>query len=333
MQLTCPRMTPIRWGIVGPGGIAEKFVADLRVAGGGTARAVVSRNMDRAKSAAAKFGAEFAFDNIEALAAEDSVDVVYIATPHQAHCEAAKFLLESGKPVLLEKPLTVNATQARELVQIARARGVFLMEALWTRFLPIYQVVRDWLNEGRIGRVRWVDSSFCVRGDLDHAKRWMNPHLAGGSLLDLGIYCLAMTQFVLKQKPAEIAAAASISSTGVDEMLTVSLGYGSGTLAGFVCGFVAGGDNRLIIAGEEGRVEIPAHFIAAQKAVLVRGSEVEVSEKPFNGGGFEYEIAEAHRCLRDGDIESPLMPLEDTLRNLETMDAIREKISLKYPFE
>jgi predicted dehydrogenase len=210
---------------------------------------------------------------------------------------------------------------------------VFLLEALWTRFLPIYQVVRDWLDKGRIGRVRWVDSSFCIRGNLDHAQRWMNPHLAGGGLLDLGVYCLAMTQFVLKQEPAGIAAIASPSSTGVDEMLTVSLGYDSGTLAGFVCGFVAGGDNRLVIVGEEGRVEIPAHFIAAQKAVLLRGSAVEVSEKPFHGGGFEYEIAETHRCLRDGDIESPLMPLEDTLGNLETMDAIRAKIALKYPFE
>lgn len=289
--------------------------------------------MDRAKNAAAKFGAELAFDNCEALAAEDSVDVVYIATPHQAHFEAAKFLLESGKAVLLEKPLTVNTAQARELVQIARARRVFLMEALWTRFFPVYRAVRDWLDEGRIGRVRWVDSSFCIRGNLDHAKRWMNPHLAGGGLLDLGVYCLAMTQFVLKQEPAEIAAVATMSSTGVDEMLTVSLGYDSGVLAGFVCGFVAGGDNRMVIVGEDGRVEIPAHFIAAQKAVLVRGSEVEVSEKLFHGGGFEYEIAETHRCLRDGDIESPLMPLEDTLRNLQTMDAIRAKIALKYPFE
>lgn len=326
-------MTPIRWGIVGPGGIAAKFVADLAVAGGGTVRAIVSRDIDRAKSAAARYGAALAFDDVAALAAEDTIDAVYIATPHQAHFEAAKVLLESGKPVLAEKPLTVNAAQTRELVRIARDEKVFLMEALWTRFLPVYQTVQGWLDDGRIGRVRWVDSSFCIRADFDPSNRWLNPHLAGGGLLDLGVYCLAMTQFALKQEPTEITAVASMSPTGVDEMLTVSLGYASGVLAGFVCGIATAGDNRLLISGEEGRIEIPSNFISAQKALLVRGSTVEVAEKSHIGGGFEFEIAEAHRCIREGKIGSPLMPLDDTLRTLEVMDAIRAKIGLKYPFE
>ncbi len=326
-------MTPIRWAIVGPGDIAEKFVRDLRIAGGGTVRAVVSRDINRAKSAAARFGADLAFNDVEALTANETIDAVYIATPHQAHFEAAKFLLENGKPVLAEKPLTVNATQARELIRIARDQKVFLMEALWTRLLPVYQTVRTWLDEGRIGRVRWVESSFCVCGNLEPDKRWLNPQLAGGALLDLGVYCLAMTQFVLKQEPSAINAVASMSPTGVDEILTVNLGYADGSLAGFVCGFVATADNRLVICGEEGRIEIPDIFIAAQKAVLLRGTQVEVAEKPLNGEGFEFEIAEVHRCIRESEIESPFMHLDDTLKNLEIMDAIRTKIGLRYPFE
>lgn len=326
-------MTPIRWAIIGPGGIAEKFVRDLRIAGGGTVRTFVSRDIDRAKKSAAKFGAALATDDIQALATDDAIDAVYIATPHQSHFEAAKFLLENSKPVLGEKPLTVNAAQASELIRIARTKKVFLMEAMWTRLLPVYQSVRNWLDDDRIGRVRWVESSFCVRGDFDPSKRHLNPRLAGGGLLDLGVYCLAMTQFVLRQEPSEITAVASMSSTGVDEMLTVNLGYANGALAGFACGFVATGDNRLLICGEKGRIEVPSNFISAEKALLLRDSQVEAAEQAHRGEGFEYEIAETHRCLRAGELESPLRPLNDTLQNLKTMDAIRAKIALKYPFE
>lgn len=326
-------MTPIRWAIIGPGGIAEKFVRDLRVAGNGTVRAVVSRDIERAKSAAARFGAELAFDNIDALAADDTIDAVYIATPHQAHFEAAKFLLENRKPVLVEKPLAVNAAQARELIRLARSNKVFLMEALWTRFLPVYQTVRAWLDENRIGRVRWIESGFCIRVDSDPENRWHNPGLAGGALLDLGVYCVAMTQFALGRQPSDITAIARKSPTGVDELLAVNFGYSGGTLAGFVCSIVTRGDNRLVICGEEGRIEVPDNFITAEKAVCHRGSEIEVAENPHRGEGFEYEIAETHRCLREGQTESPLMPLDDTLQNLETMDTIRKKIALKYPFE
>lgn len=326
-------MKKIRWAIVGPGGIARKFVDDLAVAGGGSVYAVASRSMERAQKSADQFGAARAFDNVTALAKDDAVDIVYIATPHQAHFDTAEILLQCGKPVLLEKPLTVNVDQARRLVQIARSNNVFLMEGLWTRFLPIYEDVRRWLDEGQIGRIRWVQSSFCVRGELNPAKRWMNPDLAGGSLLDLGVYCMAMTQFVFRQNPENITAVASVSESRTDEMLSASLEYPGGALAGFVCGFVAGVENRLVIAGEDGRVEIPDNFIAAQSATLVRGSSSVVVEKLFEGGGFEYEIREAHRCINEGDTESPLMPLDDTISNLQVMDYMRAKIGLKYPFE
>ncbi|MEI6033149.1 MAG: Gfo/Idh/MocA family oxidoreductase [Verrucomicrobiae bacterium] len=322
----------IRWGIVGPGGIAQKFARDLRVAHGGLLQAVAGRDLSRAKAFADGLGAGLAFDNIQALAAEPSVDIVYIATPHSAHFDAAKVLLQHGKPVLVEKSMTVNAAQARELISIARANRVFLMEAMWTRFLPIYRRVRQWIDDGRIGKCCWVASSFCVRGVQDPSRRWLNLDLAGGGLLDLGVYNLAMTQFVFRTRPDRIHAVANFAETGADEMLSVSLGYGD-ALAQFACGFAAQGDNSLLIAGEEGRILVPPTFLSAQEATLTVGSDAETIREPFRGEGFEYEIEEVHACLRSGAIESPLMPHSDTLETVEIMDEIRSQIGLRYPFE
>ncbi|MEI6277787.1 MAG: Gfo/Idh/MocA family oxidoreductase [Verrucomicrobiae bacterium] len=326
------RKKSIGWGIVGPGGIARKFARDLRLAEGGHLRAVAGRDLSRAQAFASEFGAGLAFDDIGALAADPSVDIAYIATPHNAHFAAAKILLQHGKPVLIEKPMTVNAAQARELIEIARSNRVFLMEAMWTRFLPVYGRVRKWIDEGRIGECRWITSSFCVRVGQDPSKRWLNPDLAGGGLLDLGVYNLAMTQFVFGRRPDKIRASAKFSETGVDEMISVSLCYPD-AFAQFACGFAAQADNALMIAGEAGWIRIPSTFISAQEAMVTVGSDLETIREPFRGEGFEYEIEEAMRCLQSGEIESPLMPLADTLATVESMDEIRSQIGLHYPFE
>ena len=325
--------TSVGWGIVGPGGISKKFARDLRIANGGHLQAVAGRNLDRAKAFATEFSAEFAFDDLLSLATEPSVDIVYIATPHNAHFEAAKLLLQHGKPVLIEKPLAINAAQAQELIAIARAKRVFLMEAMWTRFLPVYRHLEKWLADGRIGNCRLVASNFCVRIEPPPSSRLLNPNLAGGGLLDLGVYNLAMTRLILGGKPDKIQAIANFSPAGVDEMLSVTLGYPQNALAQFSCGFGSHGDNSLTVCGEEGRISIPARFTAAQEATLTVGSHVETVCEPFRGEGFEYEIEEAMRCLQTNEIESPLMPLDDTLATVETMDAIRAIIGLRYPFE
>jgi len=324
---------PVRWGILGPGGIAHKFARDLRVVPGGRLRAIAGRDLARARAFAGEFGADLAFDDALALAADPTVDAVYIATPHSAHFAAAKILLQHGKPVLIEKPMSVNAAEARELIALARQNRTFLMEAMWTRFLPVFRRVGEWIAEGRIGACRTVTSSFCVRGERDPGKRWLNPHLAGGGLLDLGVYNLAATQFVFGGRPERVSAFANFSAaTGVDEMLCVSLAFGSG-LAQFTCGFAAHGDNALNIAGEAGLIRIPPTFISAREATLTSGSAQETIREPFRSEGFEYEIAEAMRCLGAGEIESPLMPHADTLATVEVMDEIRAQIGLRYPFE
>lgn len=323
----------IEWAIAGPGVIAHKFARDLRVAGGGHLRAVAGRDISRARSFAEESGAELAFDDISALARDPDIDIVYVATPHNAHFAAAKLLLESGKAVLCEKPMTVNAAQVRELADTARSGRVFLMEAMWTRFLPVYARVREWIRSGRIGRPRIVTSGFCVRGVQDPSKRWLNPELAGGGLLDLGVYNLAISQFVFGGKPDRINSVAALASTGVDEMLSVSLGYPCGGLAQFTCGFSAQGDNSLCIAGEEGCIKVPSIFISAQEATLTSGDHVETVREPLRGEGFEYECEEAMRCLHAGAIESPLMPWTDTIATTEVMDEIRSQIGVRFPFE
>jgi predicted dehydrogenase len=331
--ISTQRQDPIQWGIVGPGNIARKFARDLRAAEGGRLRAVASRDLQRARAFAGEFAADLAYDDAQALAADPSVDMVYIASPHNAHFATAKLLLESGKPVLCEKPLTVNARQARELIALSRANGVFLMEALWTRFLPVYGRIREWLDEGRIGTPQMVFSSFCIQAPQDPASRWFNPALAGGSLLDVGIYNLAVSQLAMGRKPAQVNATAQLAGTGVDEHLAATLRYAHGGVAQFVCGLSSAFDNALLIGGDKGFIRVPAVFIHGKEAVLDSDGSTETFRPSARGEGFEFEIEEAMRCFRAGAIESPLLPHADTLATMETMDEIRRQIGLIYPEE
>jgi predicted dehydrogenase len=323
----------IQWAIVAPGKIAHKFARDLRVAEGAQLRAVAGRDLSRTRSFAAEFGAPLCFDDVSALAADPSVDIVYIASPHNAHFATAKIMLEAGKPVLCEKPMTINARQARELIDLSRSNGVFLMEALWTRFLPVYSQVREWLDGGLIGRPQVVTSTFCFQAPRDFSSRMFNPALAGGGLLDLGVYPLAISQMVLGRKPDHVTATAQMSETGVDEMLAVSLRYANGSVAQFICGLNAHLENSLMIGGDKGFIRLPEYFISGKQAVLNIGGSLTTIHQPTRGEGFEYQIEEAMRCLRAGEIESPIMPHDDTLATLETMDEIRRQIGLRYPEE
>lgn len=321
------------WGVVGPGRIAGKFATDLRAVPDARLVAVAGRDPFRARDFARKHGAERSFGDIHALAADPGVDIVYVASPHNAHFDSVRILLQAGKPVLCEKPLTVNSRETRALVELSRGRGVFLMEAMWMRFLPVFGRVRQWLDEGRIGRPQLVSSTFCIQADPDPDHRWFNPALAGGALLDLGVYCLAATQMVLGRKPLEVSAGARMSATGVDELLTVRLRYDHGTLASFACGLGSHFDNSLVIGGESGFIRIPPTFLHATTATLQAGGREETVREPLRAGGFEYEIEEAMRCLRAGEIESPLLPHADTLATMETMDLIRAQIGMRYPGE
>jgi predicted dehydrogenase len=323
----------IQWGLVGPGTIARKFANDLQVTSNGRLRAIVSRDLNRARAFAEEFGAELAYDDARALAADPSVDMVYVSPPHPAHFEIVKMLLQAGKPVLCEKPLTVNAHQARELIALSETCGVFLMEAMWTRFLPVYARIREWLDQGRIGCPQVVSSCFCIQPERDPTNRWFNPSLAGGGLLDVGVYNLAVSQLVMGRKPDRVAASARFSETGVDELLSASLHYDHGGMAQLLCGLSSAFDNSLVIGGEKGFIRVPSRFIHGKEAVLDIDGKIETFRQKQRGGGFEFQIEEAMRCFRNGEIESPILPHADTLATLETMDEIRRQIGLRYPIE
>ncbi|MBC8127937.1 MAG: Gfo/Idh/MocA family oxidoreductase [Gloeobacteraceae cyanobacterium ES-bin-144] len=333
MSNTIPQDPIIQWAIIAPGKIAHKFARELKIAHGGQLRAVLSRDIGRARAFATEHGASIAYDDLHALAADSAVDMVYVASPHNAHFDAVKIMLESGKAVLCEKPITINASQAAALIALSQSKRVFLMEAMWTRHLPIYARIHQWIEEGRIGEPRMVSSAFCFQAPRDPSNRLFNPALAGGGLLDLGVYSLAINQLVLGRRPSIINATALMSQSGVDEMLSVSLRYENDAMAQFVCGFNSAFDNALVIGGEKGFIRVPARFIDPQEAILSSDGKIEALHETMRGEGFVYQIEEAMRCFRFGEIESPRMPHADTLATMETMDEIRHQIGLRYPEE
>ncbi len=321
------------WGIIGPGRIAHQFADGVKVIEDAALYAVASSRPERAQSFAAQHGGEKTYAAYEALVNDLQVDAVYIATPHRFHFDNAMLCLKAGKPVLCEKPLTVNADEARQLIETARANNVFLMEALWTRYLPIYWQVREWLKVRAIGDLKLLVSNFGINVPKDEADRWLNPELAGGTLLDMGVYPIAVSQWVMGQTPQSFSAQAYLGSTGVDELTAVVLKYPNGVISQFNSNFISDGVNDFIIYGSTGHIRIHANYWAATQATLVTDDQASTVSKPFRGGGFEYQTEEAMRCIRAGLLESPSMSHAHTLANMELMDTIRAEIGLKYPFE
>jgi dihydrodiol dehydrogenase / D-xylose 1-dehydrogenase (NADP) len=241
--------------------------------------------------------------------------------------------LNAGKPVLCEKPLTVNAAESKKLIETSNAKNVFLMEALWTRCLPIYNQVRQWLETGVIGDVRFLNSTFGFVAPKAEDDRWLNPELAGGTLLDMGIYPISVSQWVIRQEPQSFSVQSLLGKTGVDELTAVTLKYPNGVVSQFISNFLVQNTNDFFIYGTQGHIRIHPNYWGASDATLVtKGQELTVS-KPLAGGGFEYETEEAMRCIRAGLLESPNMPHAETLATMELMDKIRAEIGLKYPFE
>jgi predicted dehydrogenase len=322
-----------RWGVLAPGRIAHRFAQALECIEGAVLHAVASRSPERSRAFAQRYGASVHYDSYEALANDPEIDAIYIASPHRFHHEQARLCLEAGKPVLLEKPFTVNAQQAADLIALAEAKGLFLMEALWSRFLPIYRRVREWLDEGAIGDVELISSIFCFQAEPDPSDRKFSHDLAGGALLDLGVYNISLSQWVTGENPSTIGAHARIGATGVDVLTAVTMIYPQNTLSQFTCGLLFDAVNEFLIFGTKGHIRVQARFWESTRAVLVAGGKETAAELPFRKNGFEYQIEEAMDCIRGGRAESEGMPLASTLATMETMDEIRRQIGLRYSFE
>lgn len=333
------------WGIVGTGGIARQFAADLRLVPGARLAGVCSRDETRAAAFAAEIGVARSYADLTGFLADPGIDAVYVATPNSVHADQAVASIEAGKPVLVEKPLAVSAAEARRIAAIAEKRGVFAMEGLWTRFLPAAREARRLVEEGRIGAVREIRAELAYRRTEAADARLFRAELGGGAALDLGVYPLSLAVHVLG-RPTTVSGTSQVGPSGVDVRTEFHLGF-DGAEARLSCGFDRDGDNRFVIVGSEGALRLEAPFLKAQRLTLFsRGSTEaalsgggrtllariaarlphpgrEIRTKAFEGVGLRFEAEAVMRAVRAGESQSAIMPLADSIAVLEVIDAVR----------
>ncbi|MFF5970145.1 Gfo/Idh/MocA family protein [Streptomyces sp. NPDC012769] len=321
----------VRWGVLATGGIAASFTADLLEMPDAEVVAVGSRSTASAKAFAERFGIPRAYGDWAELAADPDVDVVYVATPHSAHRAAVGLCLEAGRAVLCEKAFTLNAREAGELVALARERGLFLMEAMWMYCNPVVRELARLVADGAVGEIRTVHADFGLDGPFAPDHRLRDPAVGGGALLDLGVYPVSFAQLLLGE-PDRVSADALLSPEGVDLNTGVLLGWDSGATALLSCSIVADTPLTASVTGTKGRIEVPRGFFYPEGFVLHRdGREPEEFTVPGRRDSLQHEAAEVMRCLRAGATESPLVPLDGTLAVMRTLDAVRERIGVRYP--
>jgi predicted dehydrogenase len=322
---------PVRWGILGTGGIARAFAAALMETPGTLLAGVGSRSIDSARAFAQDFGSPACYGSYQALAAAPGIDIIYIGTPHPMHAQNAMLALHGGKAVLCEKPFTMNLREAEQVVALARAKKLFLMEAMWTRFMPALAEVRRIIDAGEIGTVHQVHADFGFAATRDPGHRVNRLELGGGALLDLGIYPLSISCALLGPV-ASVQAQAFLGDGGIDLTTGFSMKHESGAMSVCSCSLRARTPCELTVSGTLGSVRMDAMFHLA-KSVTVRladGSRRTVPT-PYLGNGYVHEAIEAGRCLRAGLLESPHMLHDDTLAQMRLLDAIRAQIGLHYP--
>lgn len=325
-------ITTINWGIIGCGWIADTFAESAAVLDGVKVIAAASKTPDKAEAFAKKHSIKYYYSDYAELLRNNDVDAVYVATTHNFHYQNVKQALEANKPVLCEKPFTVNAREMKSLITLAKSKQLFLMEAMRTRFLPAIEQVRLWLAEDILGTIKQVRATFGFLLPFDPNHRLFNPDLAGGALLDAGIYPLSFANMVMKQKPVDIKALGEIGTTGIDEQSFYILRYESGCLAFLNSAVNAPVVSRAEIIGTKGRITLPKDFLGAQEVWLELQDQEPMQKKfPFDiNTGLQFEIDAASESIRNGALENEIMPLSDTLQLMETIDEIKNQLGLVY---
>jgi predicted dehydrogenase len=324
---------PVRWGIIGTGGIAATFAGDLALLPDAEIVAVGSRSQAGADAFADRFAIAHRHSSYEALARDPDVDAVYVATPHPMHRDNALLAIEAGKAVLVEKPFTINAAETRVLIDAAKAQGTFLMEAMWTRFLPHVVRIRELIAAGRLGELRSLTADHGQWFPSNPEFRLFAPELGGGALLDLGIYPLSFAS-MLFGRPTTVTAVSDKAMTGVDAQTAVVLQYEGGRQSVSFTTLETRTANRASINGREARIEIDGVFYSPTTfSIIDRDGATERVEIAHEGHGLRHQAAEVGRCLRAGLVESPVLPLAETLSIMETLDEVRRQIGLRYPSE
>lgn len=322
----------INWGILGAGSIAHKFAADFKAVKSAKVMAVGSRDKKRSAEFAGKHHIAKAYSSYKSLVSDPEIDVIYIATPHSFHYEQSKLCLENGKHVLCEKPVTVNAHQLKVLMALAKQKKRFFMEAMWTPFLPAIKKVQQWLDADEIGAIKAMQVNFGFLSGINAKERLFNPQLAGGSLLDIGIYPLTLFEMFANSEIRDLQCIANLSSTGVDESLAVQIKYANGILAQMQSTFIANLQNDAVIYGEKGKIVIPK-FWMSKKAYLHANDQVTAFADDADTWGYNFEAESVSRDILAGKLQNRIMPLTRSLKMLELMDRIRKIIGLQYPFE
>ncbi|MFC5477934.1 Gfo/Idh/MocA family protein [Massilia suwonensis] len=321
---------PVRWGILGTGKIARAFATALQDVPDAVLAGVASRSLDKADAFAAEFRAGAAYGSYEALAQADGIDLVYVATPHPQHASNALLALGAGKGVLVEKPFTMNAREAEQLIALARANKLFLMEAMWTRFMPALAEVKRLIAAGEIGSVQQVVADFGFTANFGPEHRVFNPELGGGALLDLGIYPLSIAASLLGPV-LEVKAQAIMGPTGVDVQTGFTMKHASGAMSACSCSFLARTPGELTVSGARGHIRMNTMFHRARSiTVALDDGSTRTIATPYLGNGYVHEVIEAQRCWREGLVESPGMSHDETLALMRVMDEIRRQIGLRY---
>jgi len=320
----------IRWGILGTGKIAKAFATALREVPDAELAAVASRSIDSATEFAKEFGARRAHGTYQALADDEGVDVVYIATPHAMHHENALMCLNGGKALLVEKAFTLNRRQAQEIADLARQRKLFVMEAMWTRFQPAMLEAKRLIDMGEIGNVRNLQADFGFPAEAGPEHRLFNPALGGGSLLDLGIYPLSMAAFFLGPVSG-VQGYGELTPAGVDTQASFVLRHAGGALSACSCSLNSWTPTTMTICGDKGFLRLHGRFHQTERFTIgqSRGPEREF-HFPRIGNGYAHEAMEVGRCLREGLLESPEMPLDETVALMGVLDDLRSQLGVRY---
>ena len=323
----------IRWGILSTGTISTRFVPGLAELPQTELVAVASRSIEKANSFADRFNIRKRHGSYQALADDPEVDVVYVSTPHNYHKEHSLLCLNSGKAVLCEKPFAINAQETEEMFSVAKEKGLFIMEAMWTYFLPHIVKLRELIAQGVIGDIRMLQADIGFRAEFDPKHRLFDPALGGGSLLDIGVYPVALA-FMLFGPPIEIQSSTNLGSTGVDEETALLLKHSEGQLALLSATIRLEPSTAAIITGTKGRIHIrPGWYHPSPLTIHKADESPQTVEVDCLLNGMNYEALEVNGCLREGRLESEVMPHTRTLEIMKTLDRIRAQWGLKYPME
>lgn len=327
-------MKKIRLGMIGAGGIVARVMKDMHRLENVEITAIAARDLGRAQAAAAQYHIPHAYGSYLELARSSEVDLAYIATPHSFHAEQAMMMMRHGKHVICEKPMALNPAQVQRMIDCARENGVFLMEAMWTRFQPCVRQLMQMIRDGVIGEVRHVFGEFSWNaGSYDPSSRLFDPALAGGALLDLGVYPLMVSMQLLGTEPETVQSLCRKTPEGVDMHTSVQMQYPNGAVAQFFCGMDACGNDCMQIFGTKGHIVVPGFWHPRAFTLCVNGQEPQAFSFDITDEPYHHEFDHAAECILQGLTESPEMPLAESLKTSQICTAIRHSHGIVYPGE